>query len=433
MTNSKIGFFLTVFLASTTCFFGTSNALELSKVYKYINLFQVFQLGEEGTEFLDQLCPNQINFDKTDGEESLKLIIPVTAGEEKCVLNDNGNSMVEFKKMNAADTTALNETTKLSLEQLERRFTVLNNFGSNISFSCPLLNASSPVTMLAQDIGYVYTLLQYYNITGTKLGTEPSNIPIAALQDSQDEYVLRLGLNDIPAVLCTYVAEPVLEEINKRIEKIRKQQNMSEPTPTSEDMDTPEILKEPEDDGRACFPASSLVQLKNGKLISMENLQVGDEIRDDSDSSSRVLMFTHSDERIMSKFIHIDSSHGEIILSPSHYVYANGKLVLASTVQPGDVMKSVGINNDSMVSASVVRSVKYVVERGLYNPQSNSGNIVVFTNNTGIVASCYTAAVKPVAGHSLLTPIRWVSNKFGITETGFSSIFKYGMPMIWSW
>ena len=433
MTNSKIGFFLTIFLASTASFHGESNALELSKVYKYINLFEVFQLGEEGTQFLDQLCPNQINFDKSDGEESLKLMVPVIADEETCKLTNNSNSMVEFKTMRAADTTPLNDTTTLSLEEMDRRFIVLNNSGSNISFSCPLLNASSPVTMLAQDIGYVYTLLQYYNITGTKLGTELSNIPVKALQDSQDEYVLRLGLNDIPAVLCTYVVETVLEEINQRIEKIRQQQNMStKPTPTQEDLDSPEMIKDPEDDGQACFPASALVQLKNGTLVSMENLKIGDEIRDDSNSSSKVLMFTHSDEKIISKFIHIESSYGEIIVSPSHYVYANGKLVLANTIQPGDLMMSVGLDNDSETTPSVVRSVKYVVERGLYNPQSNSGNIVIFNKDSGIVASCYTAAIEPIVGHSLLSPVRWINDRFNMQASGLSNVFNHGMPMIWS-
>lgn len=72
-------------------------------------------------------------------------------------------------------------------------------------------------------------------------------------------------------------------------------------------------------------------------------------------------------------------------------MYANGGLKVARDVRVGDRM-----------SSGLVRNVRRVVRKGLYNPQTESGVIMV----DGIVVSCYTEAIQPIVAHALLSWVR---------------------------
>eukprot|EP00178_Gracilaria_changii_P013059 TRINITY_DN3677_c0_g1_i1.p1 TRINITY_DN3677_c0_g1~~TRINITY_DN3677_c0_g1_i1.p1 ORF type:complete len:660 (+),score=92.94 TRINITY_DN3677_c0_g1_i1:373-2352(+) len=175
---------------------------------------------------------------------------------------------------------------------------------------------------------------------------------------------------------------------------------------------------------RACFPAEATVLLDDGSTIRMESLRVGDRVQvDTSDLGepvfSDVFMFSHQDPNIVSSFVSIEGSHGQTLhVSPGHYIYINGKLLPARQVRSRDVLQS---QEQQILAVSVSR----VRRRGLYNPQTVQGNVMV----NGIKVSTYTTAMPPVAAMALMAPIRaaytcqtrWPHRITSLLSRGFSS------------
>jgi hypothetical protein len=117
-------------------------------------------------------------------------------------------------------------------------------------------------------------------------------------------------------------------------------------------------------------------------------------------------MFTHADDDAASDFIALSTVAGRTIaMSPGHYVYLNGVLSPASSAHIGDELTL------SSGSQSRITSVRRQRARGLYNPQTLHGDIVV----NGVVASTYTTAVSPSFGHAWLAPMRLLYRLFGIS------------------
>jgi Spondin_N/Hint module len=140
-------------------------------------------------------------------------------------------------------------------------------------------------------------------------------------------------------------------------------------------------------------------------------------------SPSSIFMFSHADADAVSIFVQIRTTSTTVTLSPGHYIYAyvrggatsaragdniagtvlsNGtgssaaELVRAGMVVPGDALVSPSGLRLAVTSVSRVRA------RGLYNPHSLSGDLVV----SGVRVSCYTTAVPPRFAHALLAPVR---------------------------
>lgn len=103
------------------------------------------------------------------------------------------------------------------------------------------------------------------------------------------------------------------------------------------------------------------------------------------------------------------------MLTSGHYLFLNGQMKAAKTAVVGDVVM-LGDGSGTEV-ASVDRNVN---ARGLYNPITTSGDIVV----DGLLASTYTTAVEPGISHAILTPWRamyeWcgLDATFGVLESG---------------
>jgi preprotein translocase subunit YajC len=139
----------------------------------------------------------------------------------------------------------------------------------------------------------------------------------------------------------------------------------------------------------------------------MDRLQVGDRVKVAPGMFSDVFMFTHKLETSVHDFINIRTACGNRIrLTAGHYIYANGILVPAGTVQKGDEL--------ALASGAhcAVISVSETVDVGLYNPQTLEGNIVV----DGVIASTYTTAVTPTVGHAWLAPLRKLYIFFGFSS-----------------
>lgn len=170
----------------------------------------------------------------------------------------------------------------------------------------------------------------------------------------------------------------------------------------------------------ACFPADELVTLRSGRVVRMEQLELDHEVAlpslVDSRHGSRVFSFSHRDPYVLARFLSIRFLHSNGVerylrLTPGHYIYrwqqgssvvsdqstkSNIEAVPASILRIGDVL--VGAAGDH----PVVLSVNETISRGLYNPHTVHGDIII----KGIRVSCYTTAVPPVMASAVLFPFR---------------------------
>lgn len=150
----------------------------------------------------------------------------------------------------------------------------------------------------------------------------------------------------------------------------------------------------------ACFLASALVRLENGSRKRMDELAIGDRVMVGPGDFSDVFAFTHRDRNVESEFVVLQLHGGRTFKSsPGHFLFVNGELKHAAAVRVGDSLTCVGAEE---TASCHVLSVRRSVERGLYNPQTISGSIVV----DSILASTYTTAVIPAAAHGLLFGLR---------------------------
>lgn len=151
---------------------------------------------------------------------------------------------------------------------------------------------------------------------------------------------------------------------------------------------------------RSCFPSFATVTLRDGRTARMDKLQIGDEVHVGSGQFSRVFLFTHRDASIDAEFIRLHTTCGHTLLAtPGHFIYVDNKLTLTDNAQVGSSLTLAD------GSRAFIDDVTIVQDRGLYNPQTAQGNIVV----DGVLVSTYTEVVAPKAAHPLLLPIRAVA------------------------
>lgn len=160
------------------------------------------------------------------------------------------------------------------------------------------------------------------------------------------------------------------------------------------------------DDGGTCFPETSTVQLENGTRKLMKDLSIGDRVQVGTNAYSTVFMFTHRDSAAHHDFVELRTNSGHTIqLTDGHHIYINEHLQAARNARVGDRL----IADDG--SAVLVSSTAKIKAKGLYNPQTMHGDVVV----DGIVTSTYTEAIQYSAAHSMLSPIRMIYRACGLT------------------
>jgi desert hedgehog len=176
-------------------------------------------------------------------------------------------------------------------------------------------------------------------------------------------------------------------------------------TPSSRDPSTAGPVGDKKD-GSKCFPAHATVTLRSGASSRMDELAVGDAVHIGNGDFSEVFMFTHKLSGALSAFRRLTSASGAgVELTDGHYIYAGGALVRARDVAVGDELAV-----DGGAALSRVVRVEVVEARGLFNPQTLHGDIVV----DGVVASTYTTALEPGLAHALLAPLRAVYTALGL-------------------
>lgn len=164
-----------------------------------------------------------------------------------------------------------------------------------------------------------------------------------------------------------------------------------------------------------CFPIGESVILESGSRVPVEQLELGSVVMSrGAGSFSRVFVFSHRDRDVWSTFVRLQfegpHGRGRIRLSPRHYIYRmrdgcgavscseDSVMVMAQDVQAGDLL--VGMHGSPM---SVI-GLDFVQARGLYNPHTLDGDLVV----SGVRVSVYTASVEPQIASALLAPVRGV-------------------------
>jgi len=181
-----------------------------------------------------------------------------------------------------------------------------------------------------------------------------------------------------------------------------------------------------------CFSPDSIVQLKNGQIKKMKDLQVGDEVlafKNKKSSYVRVYGFLHREEDRIAQFLEIHLESGECLrLTQQHMLYrANSEsfsdIVTAQEISVGDRLYLVSENKTDI---KTVTSITMTELRGIYAPVTYFGNIVV----DGVLASCY-ANYENVntqqISHAVLAPLRLKSKITGMNkkENNLNGINNY--------
>lgn len=151
------------------------------------------------------------------------------------------------------------------------------------------------------------------------------------------------------------------------------------------------------EDRAACFPGNSRVVLQDGAVKPMSQVCIGDRVQVGPGKYSSIFGWTHCDKDSIARFVRVTLSGGEaLVATGGHYVYVKGGLKRMQRVQTGDWMRT------SKGGWGKVIGVDREIQRGIFNPQTVHGDIVV----NGIVCTTYTEAVEPVVAHALLAPLR---------------------------
>ena len=174
-----------------------------------------------------------------------------------------------------------------------------------------------------------------------------------------------------------------------------------------------------------CFAADATVELENGEVKTMAQLQIGDRVRTSATTFSDVHFFSHDDAEVRggetrptvtlppfpplsiplpslqatSTFTILTTASGhQIAMTGKHYVplHPARNLTRASEVRIGHLLELADGSTSAVIRVHTER------RSGLYNPHTLDGQIVV----DGVVASCYTGSIEPTLAHSLLWPLR---------------------------
>ncbi|EFJ27773.1 hypothetical protein SELMODRAFT_412024 [Selaginella moellendorffii] len=179
-----------------------------------------------------------------------------------------------------------------------------------------------------------------------------------------------------------------------------------------------------------CFPGDATVQMYNGEIKFVRELNVGDKVAVGKNIYSDVYAFGHKDADVISKFFQVHSASNMLELTAGHFVpiAVNGKLVYkrAEDLKVGD----------SLWESSKITEISKVEKLGLYNPLTLSGSIMVnnvlaSTHSEWFLDSIFDAVgateYLPYAYQAVLAPVRAIYNIVGkeIYAKGYAAIDSF--------
>lgn len=395
---------------------------QLPGTYDYINIYEF--LGFPADSSVNFICPKELVAANAENQKFFNLTIRNgTAGTSgfECYIKGDETVQAAFERVIPNETA--NHAPHLSgpatVFDLETHYpTFFGNF-SDHPLVCSFLNVTiQPISLTVRDIGYIQTILSYYKDAPKPLGSDFDKLSWRHFAKVQSSYIVGMTISP-DTIGCSFVKK------SDRDTLLALKQEILNPTPNQTISNGPS--ENHTDTRSACFPANAKVMLQSGEYKTVEQLQVGESVLDSAGSYSPVILFTHADSDVWSEFIHIHGENSEVILSPGHFLYANSRAIAAEDVRPKNVLTRVS-KHANMINSSIVVTVERKTLRGLYNPQTASGNIIIYWGaKDGVLATTYTRAVSPHFAHSLLWPLRVLFSKTGVTLPWLSRPFKYGV------
>lgn len=159
--------------------------------------------------------------------------------------------------------------------------------------------------------------------------------------------------------------------------------------------------------GTACFSGESIVELKHGATIPIQDLRIGDYVKTGVDSFSRVYSFGHFEAEVETTFLQIFTKKSltkPIEISADHMIFVDKEAIPAGAVKVGHYFTLGNGELDEVVK------IKSVIRVGAYAPFTHTGTIVV----NDIVASNYVSfeALSGVlsAGGFKIASYQWIAH-----------------------
>jgi len=151
-------------------------------------------------------------------------------------------------------------------------------------------------------------------------------------------------------------------------------------------IDDPGVLEQPcecDVQDLLCFSSEATADVENKGKTLVKDIEVGDKVLTGGKEYKPVYTIDHKDSNKWVDFVQIHSTgnvESPLELTASHMVFMHGKEnpIPASAVKVGDALHTVG-------SPSIVTKISHIERKGLWNPITADGTIVV----DGIVTSTY--------------------------------------------
>jgi len=158
-----------------------------------------------------------------------------------------------------------------------------------------------------------------------------------------------------------------------------------------------------------CFSGQMPVELENGSMVPLSDIQVGTKVRVDEGKFEEIYGFGHRDAEVQAEYIRLRLSNGiQLDISGDHLVFVKeGKTVPASMLDVGDQVSVLGQKDVK------IESLRMVTGKGAYAPFTYSGTIMI----NGVKSSTYISLQENSANlliGSLETPFshQWLAHSF---------------------
>jgi len=174
-----------------------------------------------------------------------------------------------------------------------------------------------------------------------------------------------------------------------------------------------------------CFPEDATVELESGVRRTMKDLRIGDVVRTGPATFEPVFYFSHRDfDATGADYVEIVlEDHSSLTLTANHLLpVVGGDLLPAGEVRAHETQLF-----SSQREPKTVVQINMVAARGLFNPHTASGEIVV----NGVTASCMTTYLPRSVATLLLLPERMIYEKFGFSLYG--SLLDVHRPPVIDW
>ncbi len=158
----------------------------------------------------------------------------------------------------------------------------------------------------------------------------------------------------------------------------------------------------------SCFPETAQVvvvdESRRKRMMPIRELRIGDSVQVGHRTSSPVYMFSHAERDEYYKFIVLVTHVGNLTASADHYVHTTAGIHAMRHISIGDQLLTA-----DQSKVAVIR-IEQTWAKGLYNPQTIDGNMLV----DGFLVSTFTGAIREQVGVALLAPIRSMFRLSGI-------------------